>query len=236
MIGLMYAFHPDFHTPDDSVVVWHYFSLAKFIGLLESSSLYFSRQDQFDDKGEGHLSLFDKNFLDQYSGMVSEHMESDKVGCYYANCWTMSEADEYVLWNTYASLSDGVVIRSTVGRIKDALGREDERRVYISDIQYFDEVTGSTFVASGGKVNLLALGFSKRKYFSAEKELRLLYHDNDAKLNQNFPSGLLFKVDLHLLIESVYVAPGAYLWFKDAVKHVLELYGLGSINVLKSAI
>ena len=232
----MFTSHRDFYTPEDSAIVWHYFSLPKFIGLLESSELFFSRQDQFDDTREGRLSELDKQFLSKYPAGMVEHMESDKVGCYYANCWTLSESDEYVLWNTYASLFDGIAVKSTVGRIKEALDSKDERSVYIAKVQYYDEITGSTFNASGGIINLLSLAFSKRKYFNAEKELRLLFHDNDARLDDNSPRSVSFHVDLNKLIDSLYVAPKSYPWFKDAIAHMIELYGLTMIKVSKSSI
>ena len=232
----MFREHRDFYTPEDTRTVWHYFSLAKFIGLLESSELYFSRQDQFDDAGEGKLSRLDKQFLSKYPAGMVEHMESDKVGCYYANCWTLSESDEYVLWNTYASLYDGIAVKSSVGRIKESLDSNDERSVYVAKVQYYDEVTGSTFGASGGIINLLSLAFSKRNYFKAEKELRLLFHDNDARLDDNSPRSVSFHVELNKLIEEIYVAPKSYPWFKDAIAHMIELYGLTRIQVNKSSI
>lgn len=206
------------------------------MGLLESSELYFSRQDQFDDLGEGKLSQKDKHFLSKYPAGMVEHMESDKIGCYYANCWTLSESDEYVLWNTYASLFDGIAVKASVGRIKESLDSQDNRSVYIAKVQYYDEDTGSTFSASGGIINQLSLAFSKRKYFNAEKELRLLYHDNDGRLDNNTPRNVSFKVDLNKLIESIYVAPKSYPWFKDAIAHMIELYGLNGIQVNKPKI
>ena len=231
----MYKRHRDFYTPDNSKIVWHYFSLSKFIGLLDSSMLYFSRQDQFEDSGEGRLSQSDRAFLSKY-GHMAEQMESDGVGCYYANCWTIAELDEYVLWNTYASLHDGIAIKSTVGRIKRALDSNDKRGVYIAKVQYYDELTGSTFSVSGGYINVLSLAFSKREYFKAEKELRLLYHDDEARLDDKSPIGLTFRVDLSELIDSIYVAPKSYPWFKEAIAHLLKRYGIDNIQVHKSNI
>ena len=232
----MYLHHKDFFTPEDNTVVWHYFTLQKFLGLLESSELFFSRQDQFDDKKEGHLSDWDKELLSNYPGGIAEHIESDKLGCFYANCWTINNTDEYVLWNTYASLTDGVAVKSTVGRIKESFDKKDDRPIYISKVQYYNERDDSTFKASGGIINLLALGFSKRKYFSAEKELRLLYHDNDARMNNNSPQSVSFTVDLKKLIVEVYVSPRSYDWFRKSIAHLMEKYGIDDVPVNKSLI
>lgn len=232
----MYRIHRDIDTPNDATVVWHYFTLPKFLGLLDASALYFSRQDQFDDSAEGHLSQWDRKYLSQNEGSLADFLESDRVGCYFANCWTMSPSDEYVLWNTYASLVDGIAIKSSIGRLKNALPESDARSIYISGVNYYDDIKESTFKASGGIINRLALGFSKRSYFRAEKEVRLLFHDNDARLDDKSPRGLLFSVELNTLIEEIYVAPNSYQWFEKAVSHLMELYGLEKIPVRKSPI
>lgn len=85
-------------------------------------------------------------------------------------------------------------------------------------------------------MNKLSLAFSKRKYFVAEKELRLLYIDNDARLNDNSPYSISFHVDLNELIDLVYVAPKSYLWFQGAITHLIQLYGVLDVSVLKSRI
>lgn len=232
----MYTKHKHFRTPSNSTTIWHYFSLAKFIGLLDSSSLYFSRQDQFDDVKEGRLSQADKNYLNCFHGSIAEHMESDKNGCFYANCWTVSESDEYVLWSTYASLKNGIAVKSTIGKLIDALDEKDERQVYIAKVEYYNEVNGSSFKVSDGIINLLALGFSKREYFVAENELRLLYRSFDAHLDKNSPTHISFSVDLTKLIDSIYVSPKSYPWFRNAISKLIELYGLRGIPVYESSI
>ena len=110
--------------PEESGTVWHYYSLPKYLGLLESSELFFSRQDQFDDSGEGRLSQFDRSFLGRHASGIAEFIESDKLGCYYANCWTLSDADEYVFWNTYASPLDGIAVKVICRKNYSVVGRE----------------------------------------------------------------------------------------------------------------
>ena len=44
----MYIEHPDFEQPkDESTKVWRYMDISKFLSLLETSSLYFTRSDKF---------------------------------------------------------------------------------------------------------------------------------------------------------------------------------------------
>lgn len=230
----MFKIHPDLPPVEVNQKIWHYYSLSKFLGMISSSSLYLCRQDKFDDSFEGRMTKKDAAFFDHISPGTAQSMRGDALGCVYSNCWTQSDCDEYVLWGSYASLKDGVAVQSTVLRLISALDARDERAVYVSSVQYIDYDKDYSFGMTGGKANMIAPHFSKRPYFAAEKELRVMYWDTNGKF-ENTPEGLNFKVDLDALIESVYVAPGSYSWFKDVVAEVLDRYGLKK-EVRKSGI
>lgn len=52
----MYESHPVFQPElDPDTRLWRYMDLAKFISMLKTRSLFFTRQDVFEDKWEGHL-------------------------------------------------------------------------------------------------------------------------------------------------------------------------------------
>lgn len=221
---IMFKAHPDLQNPDPTQSIWHYFSLPKFFGLLNSSSLYFCRSDKYDDLSEGSLTQKDKEYFSKYS-FDSNRINGDGLGCVYSNCWTRSEHDEYVLWKSYASLTDGIAIKTTVKRLIESLDQDDLRQVYASNVQYINYETEYSFTMTNGFIVLLAPHFTKRKYFEAEKEFRLLYWDNKGKFTTS-PNGLLFKVNLETLLESVYVSPFCYVWFKDAISDLLNKYSL----------
>ncbi len=231
----MYIDHPHLPQPNKEQTIWHYFSLAKFLGLIDKSSLYLCRHDKFDDSFEGGLSDKDIKYLDSIHPGISETIKGDKVGCYYSNCWTKSDVDEYVLWNSYASLKDGIAIKSTVERLINSFDKADEKRVYVSDVQYIDYQKDYTFEKTGGRVNTMAPHFCKRPYFSSEKELRVMHPETEGKFSSS-PEGIEVKINLSTLIESVYVAPFSFSWLSDVVSNILEKYGLGGIEVKKSAI
>ena len=230
----MYKEHPDLAKPQLGQTIWHYYSLSKFLGLLDKSSLYLCRHDKFDDSFEGGLSLMDRQYFDgKYPGM-SDYMTGDKVGCYYSNCWTKNDVDEYVLWNTYASLEDGVAVKTTVARLIESLADEG-KNIYISDVLYIDYSKDYTFRKTGGKVNTLAPHFTKRDYFSSEKELRVMYVEPTGKFETS-PNGVEAKVNLKTLIEEIIVAPFSYSWFADVISNILKKYNLDGIEVKKSSI
>ncbi len=72
---------------------------------------------------------------------------------------------------------------------------------------------------------MIAPHFSKRPFFAAEKELRAVYWDTVGRFN-NTPEGLLFKVDLNTLIDTVYVAPFSMPQYREVIEELLLKYGL----------
>lgn len=230
----MYKLHPDLPPINIDQKIWHYFSLAKFLGMISHSSLYLCRQDQFDDSFEGVMTKKDAAFFDSFAPGTSKNMNGDSLGCFYSNCWTKSDVDEYVLWSSYASLKDGVAVQSTVLKLISSFDETDPRPVYVSDVQYINYEDDFSFGMTRGKANLIAPRFSKRRFFEAEKELRAMYWETDGKFNKS-PIGLDFRVDLNTLIESVYVAPASYPWLKEVVEEILGKYGLNK-EVIKSGI
>jgi hypothetical protein len=230
----MYKQHQNLPPVDTSKRIWHYYTLPKFLSLLSKSSLYMCRQDKFDDSFEGVMTNKDVAFFESKVPGITNSMKGDSLGCTYSNCWTLSEVDEYVLWSTYASLSDGVAVQSTVSRLITALDPDEPRHVYVSKVQYIDYESDYSFKLTGGYANMIAPHFSKRPYFSAEKELRAMYWDNEGRYATS-PEGLYFIVDLNQLIESVYVAPSAKSWYKDIIEELLNKYNLEK-EVRKSGI
>ena len=221
----MYKKHPDLPPIDINQRIWHYYTLPKFLSLLSSSSLYLCRHDKFDDSFEGAMTKKDEAFFESKASGITKGMKGDSLGCTYSNCWTKSDIDEYVLWSSYASLKDGVAIQSTVLKLISSLDPKDDRSVYISDVQYIDYESEYSFQLTGGIANMIAPHFSKRPYFAAEKELRAMYWDTEGRFNKT-PEGLLFKVDLDALIDTLYVAPFSMPHYRDVIEELLLKYGI----------
>lgn len=231
----MYKTHRDLTEPDITHKIWHYYSLPKFLSLLHTSSFYLCRHDRYGDSYEGKLSFMDRKFFDEKSSGILKGKEDDSFGCSFSICWTKSEVDEYVLWNSYSSLKEGVAVQSSVGRLIEALDPKDSRNIFVSEVNYIDYDNEYTFSTTKGFANLLGAHFTKRKYFEAEKEVRALYFDPYARFNTS-PEGLLYKVDLNTLIESIYVAPASMMGYSDVLQEILGFYGLSHIKVSKSSI
>lgn len=222
----MYYLHEAFATPDKETIVWHYFSLAKFLSLLNDKQLFFQRSDLFFDSKEGKLSNKDKQLYNYYnaSSLVGRS-ESGGLGCCYVNCWVMSDVELYLMWSTYSSLNEGIAVKSTVGNLIKALDPNEKKEVIISDVKYIDYDTDYTFDKAGGIANAIAPYFCKRQYFSQEKELRLVHYDPYMRFRHEVYN-MKFDVSLGLLIDEVWIAPNAEDWYVNLIKKELDLHGI----------
>ena len=257
-----YEPHPSAGTlPPDNTVIWRFMSLAKFLSLLTKSSIYFcqARKLRDEDPYEGTLSRPNLMF---YQGMKNEAFAREffkiapdeplpsnylNVFCSdrqkqfgdifasttYVNCWHISEHESAFLWSMYASPSDGIGIRSTVGRLKKSIEKE-KRHIYIGPVVYIDYNTEP--IPEGNALNPF---FRKRKSFEAERELRACFIDridgigwSEDALNVN-PLGHYVSCDTYALVDEVFVSPAAPQWYADAVSEVTLKFGPG-FSVRKS--
>lgn len=226
-------FYTDYEIPKDDSVIWRFLDLAKFISLLKEKALYMTRADQFEDQFEGAVcSLEDSDkYDDALTDYYSECLEGEPV-CdqllkneHYAilmirknsflSCWYEGLYESIAMWRLYASGKDskGVAIKTTVGRLKKAIGRYIE----IGRIDYIDY--------SKEWPNANEALWRKRLSFDYEHEVRVRVI-TEGGLSPTPPIFMFLPVELDELIESVYVSPMAETWFKDVIVDVLKKYGL----------
>lgn len=251
-----YEPHPSAGTlPPDDTVIWRFMSLAKFLSLLTKSSIYFcqARRLRDIDPYEGtwsrpNLQFYQlmkneafarevlqiapheplpPNLADVFSPDRQKQLGDIFASTTYVNCWNISEHESAFLWSIYASPSDGIGIRSTIGRLKNSIEKE-KRGIYIGPVVYMDY--NADRIPEGNKLNPF---FRKRKSFEAERELRACFIElvdgigwSDRALTVN-PSGHYISCDIHALVDEVFVSPAAPQWFADAVSEVALKFGTG---------
>ena len=223
----------EYEIPEDSSVIWRYLDFAKFISLLKDKSLYMTRADKFEDEFEGAVALLsDKERYDEalkkYYDDVSEGTaptdtivkQSHKAGVLlrsnsYVNCWCEGVHESMAMWRLYAAFHEpkGVAIKSTVGRLRQAIGRAVE----IGRIGYIDYT--KTWLNPNEAL------WRKRLSFEYEHEVRVRITPKEG-LSDNPPEFLTLDVDLDQLIDSVYISPMSEPWFKDVVDDVMQKYGI----------
>lgn len=227
------TFYTDYEIPKDDSVIWRFLDLAKFISLVKDSALFMTRADKFEDQFEGAVCLlkdsdkYDRALTDYYSDIlggkpVSEKLIEDEHTAIqlirknsFLNCWFEGIYESIAMWKLYASgkVSQGVAIRSTVGRLRKSIGRQVE----IGRIEYIDY--------SKEWPNANEALWRKRLSFEYEHEVRLRIITKGG-LSPTPPEFMLLPVNLEELIDSVFVSPMAEPWFRDVVVDVLKKYGL----------
>ena len=181
----MYEAEPGLQIPkNEKIRIWRYMDLGKFLNLLENSRLHFSRLDQMADPFEGLPStpvlewpamfrtLIDQGelppdtsiMLDQ-SDQAHRRMIAFNRRTVYANCWHMNQHESEAMWKLYAG--KGIAIQSTFNRLCDSLSKEQEHRVSIGEVAYYDFSKDWVVGAAG-----FGGAFAKRLSFEHEREIR----------------------------------------------------------------
>ncbi len=235
------------------LAIWRYMDFTKFIAMLENRALFFSRVSHLDDPFEGSFPRQQTpisrviEFLPKGAvpAGATLHMsagleETWKCMRYWAmvNCWHASKHESAAMWKLYASSDLAVAVRSTVDRLRNALGTpppvgEDffgMDRFHIGMIDYIDFATGH--IPPGSFASQF---FRKHQSFEHEQELRAMileYPLSDERTFdwQRFPddTGRSIEVNLDMLIEAVFIAPQAPQWYVELVSKAAVRYGLNA--------
>jgi len=135
-----YTHHKFADTPADHEVIWRYMDLPKFLCLIETRKLHFAFIYDLPDKWEGVIdrrttagiqAVFASasgSAIDLFR-TVHEHMA--------VNCWFRGVYESVAMWSLYTKTEYGIAIRTTVGRLKEALAATS-MPVYIGAVHYRD--------------------------------------------------------------------------------------------------
>ena len=107
--------HPVFEAPlDINVKIWRYIDFTKFVSLLDTKALFFTRADMLGDPYEGSTSYFNKaNWPIIYKDKIlieSLHSATShnawKRQWTFVNCWHMNEIESAAMWKLYAQTNE----------------------------------------------------------------------------------------------------------------------------------
>ena len=155
----------------------------------------------------------------------------------FINSWHMNEFESVAMWRLYLKSGEGIAFQSTLKRLSESFTNKD--RILFGMINYVGDYTKDLSINNFNKITFWHLSypfFFKRKCFEYEKELRavILTEPVTEKAKKQYltkrgirgmPEGLDEPVDLHMLVEKIYVSPTAEKWFGELVKSVVEKYG-----------
>jgi hypothetical protein len=139
----------------------------------------------------------------------------------FVSCWHENVAESEALWQLYGGYSYCVAIRTSVGKLRNAL--HDYMSMAIGRVRYINLATE--------EVTMEAAAFRKRASLAHEREVRaVMYRPGMGTVVKD---GLRMPVDLQQIIESVVVSANAAKWFMPLVRSVVKQYGI-KVCVIKS--
>lgn len=221
--------------------IWRYLDFTKFVDMLDTGTLFFTRADKFHDKFEGLYPQFNtKNRPDIFKDTpeLPEQFYSGvapKMRRYVAlNCWHQNAYESAAMWKLYLKSDEGIAIQSTYSRLEDSfLPQRDD--IYCGVVNYIDYE--KEWIPEG----CLQYPFlHKRKSFIHEQELRCMILKFPPATpaitpaepgildfqTETISEGIKVPVDLSRLISLIYVAPSSPCWFTELVKSVALRYGI----------
>lgn len=234
-----------YNIPPDNAILWRFMDFTKFVSLVKTKALFFSRADNFQDPFEGAKGL-QKNktkWNKFYKEFFVHSYKNPPEGIDF------SKSDKEILKEASRLLSE-----------LDSIGKKQLTETFINcwhENPYESEAMWKLYISSLdqgiaikttykklynsldrnpeihiGRVNYIDYNNSfagindsfwfKRKSFEHEKEVRAIIRDYSVKSD----TGKLIQVKLEILIDKVYLSPTSQNWFKDLVADIMMKYGL----------
>jgi hypothetical protein len=182
--------------------------LNSFLELL-SGHLIQTRIDVLNDAAEGaygykHIRLFDGT--DTIEGI--RKARTQVAATYW---FEFEERESYGMWNVYGRSGESVAIETTVGVLRELLGREGEVRI---ERMRYEPMRGNID-------DIATLFFHKRREYKEEREIRSVQVFKEP-LKDTIVDQRLSLDDLNTLIRRIVLAPDSRQTFIEAVKHIVE--------------
>lgn len=222
---------------DENAYIWRFIDLPKFIDLLHTGSLYFTRADKFDDPYEGLMpDEYVESIRHGLSNLGSVHRQIRMFAHYradfFVNCWHISPYESAGMWKLYAGVDAGIALRSTYSRLKSELMNSPERS--------FMGLTNYDASSVFGPVNGFKFMMYKRPSFEHEREVRALIWDpsqttvfdidSDEPISGPLPSrpgpsGRHLPVRLQELVFEVVLSPTSPPWLVETLAGAIKRFG-----------
>lgn len=210
--------------PKENIKIWRYMDTAKFLELLDSSNLFFTNSNNFEDKHEGCFPIANFQIPERYNNnskitptwLLKDFNETFEYAKMFISCWHANDYESDGMWHSYLNNDFGVAIQSSFEKLTATLDTTTEV-VNIGKVKYIDyenEIIDER--------NIHGIFLHKRTAFKHENELRALIHNRKAP--KDLP-GINVKIDLNSLIDCIYISPNAPSWYFNLIKNIIAKYG-----------
>jgi hypothetical protein len=232
-------------TPNDNQKIWRYMDFSKYVDLLTTNELHFTRADKLEDPYDCSGMQFLVDAYKQLPPAPPEGKERNRqVNTFnrlfvYLNCWYMNDDPSAAVWKLYSENKyETIAIQTTFGKLDSEIKLKWPRDgIRISKVKYDPANAGKPDENSTYRI-LSALGLEdiiyKRPSFEHEKELRAFIYQscdksqeiplkNEAhfeKLMKERKPYIRIPINPSDLIEKVYVSPLATDLFVELVRNI----------------
>lgn len=167
--------------------VYRIMSISRVLQALEEKRLVLVKPKKWDDPFENALLA---SAFETADGETTTFAAKE---CVYGQCWTLHRETD-AMWRIYSGNKDGVRITSTPRKLLAALQKSDPKRskvsCFLGRVTYLSKA--NLLVTLGG-INLLSTDGSgiaesllyKRKEFTHEREVRLIYSGSEGQCNSD---------------------------------------------------
>jgi hypothetical protein len=153
--------------PDKRQKLWRYMDLSKFLSMLQSEALWFSRADCLGDPLEGSVPrprFTAEQFRRDAGDQQLSDLRREMLTKIYVSCWRANEGESAAMWNLYAKSDESICIQTTFGKLSAALPE-----TFLGGmVKYIDFETEDL-----PSLNVLQTFMHKRRSFAHEREFRL---------------------------------------------------------------
>jgi hypothetical protein len=213
---------PHLDQPADDALMWRYVDFTKYVAMLADRCLALTRLDRLGDPFEGAYPRRQAAAAPADGEAYARFDPCVDLRRYvYVSCWYVNPHESAAMWRVYAG-PDGLAVRSTPGRLRDAL-RGETRPLSAGCVRYLD-YNEETMPGEQGLMPFLC----KRRSFEFEREYRILHYDEPAHdgCRPDPPPAVGMAADLAVLVRDVVVSPTAGDWLVGLVRTVSQRFGL----------
>lgn len=225
---------PELHASDDEVV-WRYMPWWKFEALICDEALYFNKLTNFLDQDplEGAIpsNQIVADALHADAAAYHQFVEKGPVRQTYINCWHRGQTESQEMWEEYASLSEGVIVVSTVGQLRAQFcGNDDLKKGVVEPVRYIDHETDTV----PSRDPFATINVKSEKDFKHEREMRLWFVYDVFYIENILATHELVPVDLKSVVHEIILAPLSDAAFADRTQSLLATKGLEDVPVRRS--
>jgi len=145
------------------------------------------------------------------------------------SCWYQDNEESEAMWKLYGDAGKGIAIRTSVGKLAQALGNDFHGKIARVLYVNYNRVTEADYNAIMGAhaQNVLLDPIYKRHSYAHEREVRVYMQIEGAKINEpETYKSYLAPVDYFSMIDEIVVSPFCGESYVKAIKAVATLFGV----------